>query len=100
VDRKALCTDAIHGRADQFHQQPADGRDARRHHREYGSHNEVNAEGYVSGSIAEGLLGRLSVATEQGASGSATATPVSVWATGTRSRGEASWNGSRRTSST
>jgi len=22
-----------HGRADQFHQQPADGRDARRHHR-------------------------------------------------------------------
>jgi iron complex outermembrane receptor protein len=33
---------------------------------EYGSHNEVNAEGYVSGSIAEGLLGRLSVATEQG----------------------------------
>jgi iron complex outermembrane receptor protein len=33
---------------------------------EYGSHNDVNAEGYVSGSIAEGLLGRLSVATEQG----------------------------------
>jgi outer membrane receptor protein involved in Fe transport len=33
---------------------------------EYGSHNEVNAEGYVSGSITEGLLGRLSVATEQG----------------------------------
>src|SRR5882762_5788983 len=33
---------------------------------EYGSHNEVNAEGYVSGSIVEGLLGRLSVATEQG----------------------------------
>jgi outer membrane receptor protein involved in Fe transport len=33
---------------------------------EYGSHNEVNAEGYVSGTIAEGLLGRLSVATEQG----------------------------------
>jgi iron complex outermembrane receptor protein len=33
---------------------------------EYGSHNEVNAEGYVSGSIADGLLGRLSVATEQG----------------------------------
>src|SRR5712664_3121501 len=33
---------------------------------EYGSHNEVNAEGYASGSIAEGLLGRLSVATEQG----------------------------------
>ncbi len=33
---------------------------------EYGSHNEVNAEGYVSGSIAEGLLGRLSVATAQG----------------------------------
>jgi len=33
---------------------------------EYGSHNEVNAEGYVSGSIAPGLLGRLSVATEQG----------------------------------
>src|SRR6202048_4429515 len=27
---------------------------------EYGSHNDVNAEGYVSGSIAEGLLGRLS----------------------------------------
>jgi iron complex outermembrane receptor protein len=33
---------------------------------EYGSHNDVNAEGYVSGSITEGLLGRLSVATEQG----------------------------------
>src|SRR5882762_6510117 len=33
---------------------------------EYGSHNEVNAEGYVSGSIVPGLLGRLSVATEQG----------------------------------
>jgi iron complex outermembrane recepter protein len=33
---------------------------------EYGSHNEVNAEGFVSGSIADGLSGRLSVATEQG----------------------------------
>jgi outer membrane receptor protein involved in Fe transport len=33
---------------------------------EYGSHNEVNADGFVSGAIAEGLLGRLSVATEQG----------------------------------
>jgi iron complex outermembrane receptor protein len=33
---------------------------------EYGSFNAVNAEGYVSGSIAPGLLGRLSVATEQG----------------------------------
>jgi iron complex outermembrane recepter protein len=33
---------------------------------EYGSHHEVNAEGYVSGSITDGLLGRLSVATEQG----------------------------------
>jgi iron complex outermembrane recepter protein len=33
---------------------------------EYGSHNEVDAEGFVSGAIAEGLLGRLSVATEQG----------------------------------
>ena len=33
---------------------------------EYGSHNELNAEGFVSGSIAEGLLGRLAVATEQG----------------------------------
>ena len=33
---------------------------------EYGSHNELNAEGYVSGSIAEGLMGRLAVATEQG----------------------------------
>lgn len=33
---------------------------------EYGSHNEFNGEGYVSGTIAEGLLGRLSVATEQG----------------------------------
>jgi outer membrane receptor protein involved in Fe transport len=33
---------------------------------EYGSHNEVSAEGYVSGSLADGLLGRLSVATEQG----------------------------------
>jgi outer membrane receptor protein involved in Fe transport len=33
---------------------------------EYGSHNDVNAEGYVSGSITDGLRGRLSVATEQG----------------------------------
>ena len=33
---------------------------------EYGSHNEVSANGFVSGSIAEGLTGRLSVATEQG----------------------------------
>ncbi|MEA3149478.1 MAG: iron complex outerrane recepter protein [Gammaproteobacteria bacterium] len=33
---------------------------------EYGSFNEVTAEGFVSGRIAEGLLGRLSVATEQG----------------------------------
>jgi iron complex outermembrane recepter protein len=33
---------------------------------EYGSHNDVNAEGYVSGTITDGLLGRLSVATEQG----------------------------------
>ena len=33
---------------------------------EYGSHNEVNADAFVSGTIAEGLLGRLSVATEQG----------------------------------
>lgn len=33
---------------------------------EYGSHNELNAEGFVSGSITDGLLGRLSVATEQG----------------------------------
>jgi iron complex outermembrane receptor protein len=33
---------------------------------EYGTHNEVNAEGFVSGTIAQGLLGRLSVATEQG----------------------------------
>jgi iron complex outermembrane receptor protein len=33
---------------------------------EYGSHNEFNGEGYVSGTIAEGLLGRLSIATEQG----------------------------------
>lgn len=33
---------------------------------EYGSHNEFNAEGFVSGSIADGLLGRLAVATEQG----------------------------------
>jgi outer membrane receptor protein involved in Fe transport len=33
---------------------------------EYGTHNEVNAEGFVSGAITQGLLGRLSVATEQG----------------------------------
>jgi iron complex outermembrane recepter protein len=33
---------------------------------EYGSHNAINAEGFVSGAIAESLLGRLSVATEQG----------------------------------
>jgi outer membrane receptor protein involved in Fe transport len=33
---------------------------------EYGSFNAVNAEGYVSGSIASGVTGRLSFATEQG----------------------------------
>jgi iron complex outermembrane receptor protein len=33
---------------------------------EYGTHNEINADGFVSGKLAEGLLGRLSVATEQG----------------------------------
>lgn len=33
---------------------------------EYGSHNEFLGEGYVSGTITDGLLGRLSVATEQG----------------------------------
>ena len=33
---------------------------------EYGSHNELDAEGFVSGSLAEGLMGRLAVATEQG----------------------------------
>jgi iron complex outermembrane recepter protein len=33
---------------------------------EYGTHNELNAEGFVSGPIADGLLGRLAVATEQG----------------------------------
>jgi iron complex outermembrane receptor protein len=33
---------------------------------EYGSHNELNAQGFVSGAITDGLLGRLSVATEQG----------------------------------
>ena len=33
---------------------------------EYGSFNAVNAEGFVSGKIVDGLLGRLSVATEQG----------------------------------
>jgi outer membrane receptor protein involved in Fe transport len=33
---------------------------------EYGSFNAVDAQGYVSGTIAEGLLGRLSLATEQG----------------------------------
>jgi iron complex outermembrane recepter protein len=33
---------------------------------EYGSHNEVRAEGFVSGTVTENLLGRLSVATEQG----------------------------------
>jgi outer membrane receptor protein involved in Fe transport len=33
---------------------------------EYGAHNEVNAEGFVSGPIADGLLGRLSVAAEHG----------------------------------
>jgi iron complex outermembrane receptor protein len=33
---------------------------------EYGSHNEVDANGFVSGSITDGLTGRISVATEQG----------------------------------
>src|SRR5260370_11878402 len=32
---------------------------------EYGSHNDANAEGSVSASITDGLLGRLSVATDQ-----------------------------------
>ncbi len=33
---------------------------------EYGSHNAVTAEGFVSGAVAQGLTARLSVATEQG----------------------------------
>jgi outer membrane receptor protein involved in Fe transport len=33
---------------------------------EYGSFNEFTGQGFISGPIAEGLLGRLSVATEQG----------------------------------
>jgi outer membrane receptor protein involved in Fe transport len=33
---------------------------------EYGSHNELNGEAFVSGGIAEGLTGRVAVATEQG----------------------------------
>ncbi|HEY2676263.1 MAG TPA: TonB-dependent receptor [Steroidobacteraceae bacterium] len=33
---------------------------------EYGSHNALDAEGFVSGRITDELLGRLSVATEQG----------------------------------
>jgi len=33
---------------------------------EYGSHNDFSGEGFVSGALAEGLLGRLSFATEQG----------------------------------
>jgi iron complex outermembrane receptor protein len=33
---------------------------------EYGSHNEINADGFVSGGIADGLTGRLAMATEQG----------------------------------
>jgi iron complex outermembrane recepter protein len=33
---------------------------------EYGSHNALDAQGFVSGSIADGLTGRLAVATEQG----------------------------------
>jgi len=33
---------------------------------EYGSHNDFSAEGFLSGTLAEGLLGRLSFATEQG----------------------------------
>jgi iron complex outermembrane recepter protein len=33
---------------------------------EYGSHNEFKGEGFLSGSIIDGLLGRLSVSTEQG----------------------------------
>jgi outer membrane receptor protein involved in Fe transport len=32
----------------------------------YGSHDEVRGEGFVSGSLTDGWLGRLSVATEQG----------------------------------
>jgi outer membrane receptor protein involved in Fe transport len=33
---------------------------------EYGSHNELNGEAFVSGGIAAGLTGRVAVATEQG----------------------------------
>jgi outer membrane receptor protein involved in Fe transport len=33
---------------------------------EYGSYNQFSGQGFVSGSIVEGLLGRLSFATEQG----------------------------------
>ncbi|MGD0503230.1 MAG: TonB-dependent receptor [Steroidobacteraceae bacterium] len=33
---------------------------------EYGSHDEFKGEGFVSGTLIDGLIGRLSVATEQG----------------------------------
>jgi iron complex outermembrane recepter protein len=33
---------------------------------EYGSHNDFTGEGFISGSLTDGLLGRLSVATQQG----------------------------------
>ncbi|MGA2778625.1 MAG: TonB-dependent receptor [Steroidobacteraceae bacterium] len=33
---------------------------------EYGSHGELDAQGFLSGTIADGLIGRLSLATEQG----------------------------------
>jgi iron complex outermembrane recepter protein len=33
---------------------------------EYGSHNEFDGEGYLSGTVAKSLMGRLSVAAEQG----------------------------------
>ena len=61
---------------------------------EYGSHNEVNAEGFVSGSHCRRLAGTARRwPPNRAARGSATESPGKRWATRTRSRFAASCNG-------
>jgi len=69
---------------------------------EYGSHNLVTTEGFVSGTIAPELTARLSLATADGGAWQRnrdTGIPGSTSATRTRSRVVASSSGSRRTPS-
>ena len=61
---------------------------------EYGSFNAVNAEGFVSGTLVDGLTGQfVRSPPSRAVTGSATATPASASVIGTRSPAAVSWNG-------